>query len=412
MLLVPWKSGVVVRNSFPGLEVALTKNQEAQERYVVAVAPEKLDTFKELANREKCSYSLVGQFSGRNQKRMLLTDSDSTGSRPADLPMEFLFSRPPLEKKVLSSRKRNLRNFDISLQSHVSGQSSNELLDEVVSRVLSLPAVGSKMFLISIGDRSVGGLTARDQLCGPWQIPVADCAVAATSLTLRNYTGAAVAIGEKPTVALIDSAASARMAIAEALLNVSASDVMDGLNRVKFSGNWMAARNVPGEGAELFRAVEAASTLSKSLGVSIVTGKDSLSMAAKWKDSSSEEAKQVVSPVTLVATAMAPIRDFRRTFTPVLQRLEGDNETILLFVDLALGKRAMGGSCLAQCFKQVGDSTPDVRSVQLLKDYFDAMEQLHEERVVLAYHDVSDGGLFTTLVEMMFAGRQVRVRVV
>lgn len=321
--------------------------------------------------------------------------------------MDFLFSKPPLNPKILASQKRTIPRFDSSLRSYLSLRDNTEILEEAVSRVLSLPAVGSKMFLITIGDRTVGGLTARDQLCGPWQTPVADCAVTATSLTLNNYTGVAMANGEKPTIALINPAASARMAMAEALLNIAASDVLDRLDRIRFSGNWMAARSVPGEGSALYEAVEAASIFSKDLGVAIVTGKDSLSMATQWNANSAGERTQVVSPVTLVASASVSVRDYRRTFTPTLRRLRNNDETVILYVDLALGHKAMGGSCLAQSFKQVGDSCPDVRSVQLLKDFFDAMEQLHDAGVVLAYHDVSEGGLFTALAEMMFAGRQV-----
>jgi phosphoribosylformylglycinamidine synthase len=271
-----------------------------------------------------------------------------------------------------------------------------------------MPAVGSKSFLITIGDRTVGGLTTRDQMVGPWQTPVADVAVTATALAMygtSDVTGEAMSMGEKPTLALISPKASARMAVAESLLNLAAADLQGGLSRVKLSANWMAAVNHPGEGAALYEAVQAIGMeLCPQLGISIPVGKDSTSMKASWKDPDTKESKAVTAPLTVVISAFAPVQNVRNTWTPTLQRFEDVGETVLLFVDLAQGHQAMGGSALAQGLGQLGHEAPDVRDVDSIADYFDAVSQLQESGIVLAYHDRSDGGLFTTLVEMMFAG--------
>ncbi len=276
--------------------------------------------------------------------------------------------------------------------------------------VFSLPSVGSKMFLITIGDRTVGGLTVQDQLVGPWQTPVADVAVTLTSFSLddKSRGGEAMAMGEKPTLALISPAASARMAVAESLMNLGAADIRGRgeLKRVKLSANWMAAVNYAGEGAELYDAVQAIGMeLCPDLSVAIPVGKDSTSMKASWRERETNEAKSVTAPVTAVISAFAPVEDVRKTWTPQLRRREEVGDTLLLFVDLAEGHKAMGGSALAQCLAQLGNEAPDVRDSQLIKDFADALWQLHQEDVVLAYHDRSDGGLLTTVAEMMFAGR-------
>jgi phosphoribosylformylglycinamidine synthase len=271
-----------------------------------------------------------------------------------------------------------------------------------------MPAVGSKSFLITIGDRTVGGLSVRDQMVGPWQTPVADCAVTATSFRIgsQERTGEVMAMGEKPPLALISPAASARMAVAESLLNLGAADFLGGMERIKLSANWMAAVNHPGEGAGLFQAVQALGMeLCPKLQISIPVGKDSTSMKASWKDRETKEVKSVTAPMTVVITAVTVVEDVRNTWTPQLRRVEDVGETLLMFVDLAQGKKAMGASALAQAFGQVGNDGPDVRSADLITDYFDALSQLHKSGVVLAYHDRSDGGLITTVAEMMFAGR-------
>ena len=381
---------------------------EAQERYVVAIAPERFGTFKDIAERERCGYCLVGKTTGNQdgEKRLILSDRDSNAHPvPIDLPMSVLFGKRSKIRKAAETRKLSLPPFDSTLSTYLPKVPTHCLLEEAVSRVLVLPAVASKSFLITIGDRSVGGLTTRDQLVGPWATPVADVSVTATSLTVGIKTGEAMAIGEKPTIALISPKASVRMALAESLLNLAAACLNSRLQKVVLSANWMCAASHHGEGAALYTGVEAMSNMCQNLGVSIPVGKDSVSMKMKWTDRESKEAKEVTAPLTLVATAFAPVTDITKTWTPTLRRLEAVGETIIIFVDLAHHRKALGGSALAQVFGQVGDVAPDVHDLQLLKNFFDAIEQLQEAGIVLAYHDRSDGGLFTTLVEMMFAGR-------
>ncbi|KAF2111318.1 phosphoribosylformylglycinamidine synthase [Lophiotrema nucula] len=378
---------------------------EAQERYVLAVGPDDLPLFKRICNRERCGYSVVG--TAKQEQRLVLRDSESKDyPTPIDLPMPILFGKPPKMSRIVDSRKLRLPPFDTSLSMYLPDISKDQLLSEAVNRVLALPAVGSKSFLITIGDRTVGGLTVRDQLVGKWQVPVADVSVTATSLTAGIRTGEAMAMGEKPALALISPAASARMAVAESLMNLAAASTFDRLSRVRLSANWMSASSHPGEGAALYEAVEAIGMgLCPQLGISIPVGKDSMSMKMKWSDPETKEAKEVTAPMSLVITAFAPVQRIDWTWTPALERLEDVGETVLMLVDLAAGKKNIGGSALAQTFGQVGDEAPDVYDADILKDYFDAVEQLHESGIVLAYHDRSDGGLFTTLVEMMFAGR-------
>lgn len=376
---------------------------EAQERYVLAVGPDQLDFFKRICHRERCGYSVVGV--ATDEQRLVLKDRDSKENpTPIDLPMSTLFGKPPKMSRIVESRKLRLPPFDSSLSMYIPDTPKDGLIAEAVDRVLTLPSVGSKSFLITIGDRTVGGLTVRDQMVGKWQVPVADVSVTATSLLAGVRTGEAMAMGEKPTLALISPAASARMAVAESLMNIAAASLFDRLSRVRLSANWMSASSHPGEGAALYEAVEAIGMdLCPKLGISIPVGKDSMSMKMKWSDDG--EAKEVTAPMSLVITAFAPVDRTDRTWTPALERLEDVGETILMFVDLAVGKKHLGGSALAQTFGQVGDEAPDVYDADVIKDYFDAVEQLHESGIVLAYHDRSDGGLFTTLVEMMFAGR-------
>jgi phosphoribosylformylglycinamidine synthase len=328
--------------------------------------------------------------------------------------MSLLFPKDRRLERIVQSRKLNHPEFDSfkSVKARfiaTEAISDQKLLIKAVETVLKVPAVGSKSFLITIGDRTVGGMTTRDQMVGPWQTPVADVAVTATALSLArasNITGEAMCMGEKPLIALISPAASARMAVAESLLNLAAADIQEGLGRVRLSANWMVAVNHPGEGAALYEAVQAIGMeMCPRLGISIPVGKDSTSMKASWKDQKSQELKTVTAPLTVVISAFAPVQNVRNTWTPTLRRFEEVGETILLYVDLAQGRQAMGGSALAQAMNQLGNEAPDVRDVDLIVDYFDAVSQLHESGIVLAYHDRSDGGLFTTLVEMMFAGR-------
>jgi phosphoribosylformylglycinamidine synthase len=382
---------------------------EAQERYVLAVADDQLETFKKICRRERCGFSLVGTATGSKyskENRLILVDKDSRSFPTViDLPMSTLFGKPPRMKRIVDSRKLSLPKFDTGLSTYLPKIDSSVVISEAVNRVMALPAVGSKSFLITIGDRTVGGLTTRDQMVGPWQVPVADVSVTATSLMEGVKTGEAMAMGEKPTLALISPAASARMALVESLMNIAAASLSDQLKKVRLSANWMAASSHPGQGAALYEAVEAIGMkLCPQLGISIPVGKDSMSMKMRWTDSGTKETKEVVAPLSLVITAFAPVDRIDRTWTPALRHPKDVGETVLYFVDLVAGKCRMGGSAVTQVFQQVGDVAPDVDDALVIKDFFDAVEQLHESGVVLAYHDKSDGGIFTTLVEMAFAG--------
>lgn len=382
---------------------------EAQERYVMAVAESGLKTFENIAKRERCGFSVVGRAEGgkEEEQRLVLKDRDSEKDpKVIDLPMSTLFGKPPKMSRVVESRKLNLPKFDTSLESYLPEIPKEVLLREAVDRVLHLPSVGSKSFLITIGDRTVTGLITRDQMVGPWQVPVADVAVTATALAEGVKTGESMAMGEKPTLALISPVASAKMAVAESLMNLVASDIQGGLGRVRLSANWMAAGNHAGEGAALYEAVEAIGMdLCPKLGVSIPVGKDSMSMKMKWTERETGAAKEVTAPVSLIVTAFAAVNDISKTWTPQLKRVSEIGESKLVFVDLAGGKMAMGGSAVAQVFGQVGSEAPDVRDVGALKGFFEACAKAREKGVVQAYHDRSDGGLFTTIVEMAFAGR-------
>lgn len=387
---------------------------ESQERYVLLVNKEGVNRFASICRRERCPYSDVGVVvaQGPDGKPSLrLTDrDDQTGPDPISLSMADLFPKGRRLERVVESRDLGLPNFDaVACLQNVCGTEASKgaLITEGIKRIFHLPSVGSKSFLITIGDRTVGGLSVRDQMVGPWQVPVADCAVTATSFSIdaAQRTGEAMAMGEKPPLALISPAASARMAVVESLLNLGAADLFDGMERIKLSANWMAAVNHPGEGAGLFEAVKAIGMeLCPRLKLSIPVGKDSTSMKASWRDRQTKEDKSVTAPMSVVITAVGVVEDVRRTWTPQLRRLEDVGETILMFVDLANGMQTLGASALAQTFGQTGNVGPDVRSPDLIADYFDALSQLHKSGVVLAYHDRSDGGLITTVAEMMFAG--------
>ncbi|EOO00287.1 putative phosphoribosylformylglycinamidine synthase protein [Phaeoacremonium minimum UCRPA7] len=386
---------------------------EAQERYVLLINSEGMNRFSSICRRERCGFSDVGTVVSRDAdgvSKLVVTDRESRDyPRPIDLPMEALFPPKRRQERNVTSKKPKLATFEIipSLKKAFGdGVGDAELFKKAVERVFLMPAVGSKSFLITIGDRTVGGLTVRDQMVGPWQTPVADVAVTATSFHIggKIKTGEAMAMGEKPTLALINPAASARMAVAESLLNLGAADILGDLRRVKLSANWMAAVSHPGEGAALYEAVEAIGMeMCPELGVSIPVGKDSTSMKASWKDGS--DTKSVTAPVSVVISAFAVVENIRSTWTPQLRRVEDVGETVLMFVDLAEGRKAMGGSAFAQSLGTIGHDAPDMKNFNLITDYFDALNQLHKSGVVLAYHDRSDGGLITTVAEMMFAGR-------
>ena len=358
---------------------------EAQERFVLALRPRDLDLFRALCERERCPFAVIGTATGDGRLRV---DDPTLGGRPVDMDLSVLLGKPP---RML----RKVRRIVPALPPLAAGGIA---LDEAALRVLRLPAVAGKTFLISIGDRTVGGLTARDQMVGPWQVPVADVAVALHGF--RGYTGEAFAVGERAPLALLDAAASARMAIGEALTNLAAAPVA-GLDRVKLSANWMAAAGQPGEDAALYDAVKAVGMdLCPRLGISIPVGKDSLSMSTAWEDNGA--GKRVTAPLSLIVSAFAPVTDARRTLTPQLRTDRGDTELIL--VDLGHGANRLGGSALAQVYAQVGDRGPDVDDPVRLGAFFAAVQALNSAGQILAYHDRSDGGLFATLCEMAFAG--------
>ena len=375
-----------IPNDEPGMSPVEIWCNEAQERYVLAILPVDIERFKAICQRERCPYAVVGE--ATESKQITLVD-DHFGNSPVDLPMSVLFGKAP--KMHRSATK-------VALQSTVF---STEFLDlnESVFRVLRHPAVASKSFLITIGDRSVTGMVARDQMVGPWQIPVADCAV--TTVTYDSTAGEAMAIGERTPLALIDGPASGRMAIGEAITNISAARIGD-IKNIKLSANWMCASGSPGEDEKLYRTVEAVGMdLCPKLGITVPVGKDSMSMRTAWQDANGE-GRAVTSPLSLIITGFSPVLDVRKTLTPQLRTDQGNTELLLL--DLGAGANRMGGSILAQVFSEFGDTAPDVDDAQALKGFFDVMQASMECGDILAYHDRSDGGLLTTLAEMSFAG--------
>ena len=357
---------------------------EAQERYVLAIPPARLDEFSALCERERCPFAVLGEATEDNH--LLVTDSHFQNA-PVDVSLDVILGKPPKMTR------------DVVHQTAVPTPLALDGIDlkDAVYRVLAMPGVASKMFLISIGDRTVGGLTARDQCVGPWQIPVADCAI-----TLAGYQtteGEVFSIGEKAPLALIDAPASGRMAIVEAVTNLAAARV-DGLTQVKLSANWMAPAGHPGEDAALFDTVAAVSNYCQALGVSIPVGKDSMSMKSVWQDGDGKKA--VTSPISLVISAFATTPDATQHLTPQLRTDAGDTDLIL--IDLGRGKNRLGASSFAQAFKQVGDGCPDAPVADALKAFFDTVQGLNAAGTLLAYHDRSDGGLFAALCEMAFAG--------
>jgi phosphoribosylformylglycinamidine synthase len=361
-------------------------SNESQERYVLAIAPHDLEKFAALCERERCPFAAVGVATEQRQLRLFDPLHDNY---PVDMPMDVLLGKPPKMQRVVEHVARAYPPVDLT----------GLTLDEVARRVLLLPTVGDKSFLITIGDRTVGGMSVRDQMVGPWQVPVADCAV--TAMSFDGYVGEAMAMGERTPLAVIDAAASGRMAVGEAITNIAAAAIAD-ISGIKLSANWMAACGQPGQDAALFDTVKAVGMeLCPALGVSIPVGKDSLSMRTTWQDG--EEAKSVMSPVSLIVSSFAPVTDVRKSLTPQLRTDLG--ETALILIDLGRGKNRLGASALAQVTQQLGDAAPDVDNPADLKAFFSAIQQLNSEGKLLAYHDRSDGGLFATLCEMAFAGR-------
>ncbi|KAF7980358.1 hypothetical protein HWV62_38805 [Athelia sp. TMB] len=375
---------------------------ESQERYVLAIDASKQAAFEEIAKRERCPFSIVGV--ATQEEELIVTDR-LLGGDVIRLKMSTLFGKPPRMSRTDKTRNVDHVAFDTSLSKYLPNTPSlNERLSLAVDRVLRLPSVGSKSFLITIGDRSITGLVTRDQMVGPWQVPVADVAVTRASYGFDVLNGEAMAMGERTPIALLSPGASARMAIAESLTNLAAAAVGD-LNRVKISANWMCAASKEGEGAGLYEAVQAIGMdLCPALGVGIPVGKDSMSMSMKWKDK--EEQKEVSSPLSLIVTAFAAVEDVSATWTPQI-RTDVEEQTVLVFFDLAAGQERLGGSALAQVFRTIGSEAPDVQAASTVKAFFVGSQQIRKAHpgLVLAYHDRSDGGLFTTLVEMCFAGR-------
>ncbi|KAI8622761.1 Phosphoribosylformylglycinamidine synthase [Chytriomyces sp. MP71] len=363
---------------------------ESQERYVLAIAPESRSQFEEICARERCPFAVVGHATA--EERLTVKDS-LLGKDVVNLSMDTLFGNAPRMYRVADTRKVSLEPFKLP-----AGVVS---LEEIAGRVLRFPAVGSKSFLITIGDRTVTGLVGRDQMVGPWQVPVADVAVSLTGYS--DMTGEAMSMGERTPLALISPAASARMAVAEALTNILAANVKN-LGDVRLSANWMSAADHPGEGSALYEGVFAVGIdLCPKLGVTIPVGKDSMSMKTRWTDPSTNEAKAVTAPLSLIITAYGPVADTSKTMTPELRTV--GEPSILVFVDLSLGKQRMGGSSLAQVYNLFGNQAPDVEDAEAFKAFWKSINQLGEDgNTLLAYHDRSDGGLFATIAEMSFAG--------
>lgn len=379
-----------------GLSPAEIWSNESQERYVLAIAPENLERFKRIADRERCLWSVVGVATEERQLRVTLgeglenleVEAPADKPRPVDLAMDVILGKAPRMVRDVKREAGVSEALDLTVVP----------LAEAVSRVLRHPTVASKSFLITIGDRSVGALCSRDQLVGPWQVPVADCAV-----TLADYTGVrgeAMAMGERSPIAMLNAPASGRMAVAEALTNLVAADVAS-TQDIKLSANWMAACGVEGQDAALFDTVTAVSQWCQQLGLSIPVGKDSLSMRTAW-DVEGEE-RDVIAPVSLVVTAFAQVGDVRKTLTPQLRTDIGD--TCLILIDLGLGQQRMGASVLAHAFNQVGEQAPDIDNAELLLAFFHEVRALYNDGLIHAYHDRSDGGLLATVAEMSFASK-------
>jgi len=376
-----------IDNAEPGMSPMGIWCNEAQERYVLIVAAERIAEFAELCERERCPMSAIGTLT--NDRRLVVNDR-SFDNRAIDMPMTLLLGNPPkLTRDVV-----RMPQPDAALD--LSGIE----FEEAIRRVLRFPAVADKSFLIHIGDRTVGGLSVRDQLVGPWQVPVSDFAITASGF--ESITGEAMALGERTPLAVLNAPASGRMAVAEAITNIAAAPI-DGLGKVRLSANWMAAANHPGEEAKLFDTVQAVGhELCRDLGIAIPVGKDSLSMRTRWHDDDGNE-YQVVAPVSLIVSAFAPVTDVRRHLTPQL-KASGEPSYLLLF-DLGQGKNRLGGSCLLQVYNRLAGATPDLDDPGSLKRFFAAIQELNARDMLLAYHDRSDGGLLAAVAEMMFASR-------
>ena len=375
-----------VPNDEPGMSPLEIWCNEAQERYVLAIDAERLEAFEAICERERCPYAVVGQ--ATVEENLLLGDSHFE-NHPINIPMPLLFGKPP--RMLREVRHRTFSKPDLEF--------TGVALKDAIHRVLRLPAVADKTFLITIGDRSITGQVARDQMVGPWQVPVADLAV--TLSDYLSYSGEAMAIGERTPLALIDAPASGRMAIGEAITNLAAAAI-DRIGNIKLSANWMAPAGHPGEDANLYDTVRAVGMeLCPALGIAIPVGKDSMSMKSVWNQNGEEFA--VTAPLSLIVSAFTPVSDVRLTLTPQLRMDRGDSDLIL--IDLGKGQNRLGASALAQVYGQLGHHGPDLNDPQALKRFFGVIQEMNRDGLLLAYHDRSDGGLLVTLCEMAFAGR-------
>ena len=375
-----------IANAEPGMSPMGIWCNEAQERYVLLIGEDRIDEFRFLCERERCPLSVIGTLTGDG--KLVVNDRD-LGNRVVDMPLEMLLGNPPkMERDV---QRQHLPSDELDLDGIE--------LREAAMRVLRFPAVADKSFLIHIGDRTVGGLSVRDQLVGPWQVPVSDVAITASGY--NSVTGEAMAMGERTPIASTNAAASGRMAVAEAITNIAAAPI-ENLSKVRLSANWMAAAGHPGEDANLFDTVKAVGDeLCREIGVAIPVGKDSMSMRTRWTEDGREY--QVVAPVSLIVTAFAPVTDVTRHLTPQLRKSDGPS--YLLHFDLGKGANRLGGSCLMQSYRRSGGRTPDLDDPNLLTGFFAAIQEMNSRGMLLAYHDRSDGGLFATVAEMIFASR-------
>ena len=375
-----------VPNDDPGMAPMDIWCNESQERYVMAVDADRLDEFKAICERERCPYAVVGH--ATDERHLSLSDSHFD-NRPIDMPLSLLLGKPPKMSRDVTRVSPPQEDFD----------TAGIDMDEAAARVLRLPTVANKTFLISIGDRSITGQVARDQMVGPWQVPVADVAV-----TVSDYigvTGECMSMGERTPLALLDAPASGRMAIGEAITNIAAARI-ERIADIKLSANWMAAAGHPGEDARLYDTVQTVGMeLCPQLGIAIPVGKDSMSMKTVWQQDGQQ--REMIAPLSLIISAFAPVSDVRSTLTPQLRTELGDSD--LLLVDLGEGNDRLGATALAQVYRKIGSQGADVVSAGQLKAFFEAIQELNDAGLLLAYHDRSDGGLFVTLCEMAFAGR-------